>query len=127
MKHITKQQRRLRRHIRTRSRITGTAVRPRVSVFRSLRGMYVQLIDDTTSKSLASVHSKKDVDKKVDKKLDTKEFKGKVAVAYAIGKKLAQKAQAAGITAVVFDRSGYAYHGRVAALAQGMREGGLQF
>lgn len=123
MKILTRQQKRFRRHIRSRSRMNGSAATPRISVFRSLRGMYAQLINDEASKVLVSVNSKKDFDKTI----DVGERKGKVAVAYVLGKKLAEKAKELNITTVVFDRSGYNYHGRVQALAEGAREGGLQF
>ncbi|MFA7245451.1 MAG: 50S ribosomal protein L18 [Candidatus Magasanikbacteria bacterium] len=120
---LTKQQKRLRRHVRSRSRMNGTATIPRISVFRSLRGMYAQIINDEASKVLVSVNSKKDFDKTV----DVGERKGKVAISYVLGKKLAEKAKELNITTVVFDRSGYNYHGRVQALAEGARESGLQF
>jgi len=123
MKILTKQQKRLRRHVRSRSRMNGTATIPRISVFRSLRGMYAQIINDEASKVLVSVNSKKDFDKTV----DVGERKGKVAISYVLGKKLAEKAKELNITTVVFDRSGYNYHGRVQALAEGARESGLQF
>lgn len=123
MRNITSQQKRLRRRMRSRARMNGTATTPRISVFRSLRGMYAQLIDDENSKILASVNSKKDFDKSE----DVGDRKGKVAIAFVLGKKLAAKAKEQNITAAVFDRSGYNYHGRVQALADGAREGGLQF
>jgi len=123
MKTITSQQKRLRRRMRSRARMNGTATTPRISVFRSLRGMYAQLIDDENSKVLTSVNSKKDFDKVE----SVGERKGKVAVAFVLGKKLALKAKELNITTVVFDRSGYNYHGRVQALADGAREGGLVF
>lgn len=88
-----------------------------------MRSLYVQLIDDSVGKTLVAVHSKDvDVKKTVDK-----ERKGKVAVAYLVGKALAEKAKAVGIVQVVFDRAGYKYHGRVAAVADGARDGGLTF
>lgn len=118
----TRSQKRARRRARVRSRIIGTAARPRLAVFRSLRGMYVQLIDDATNVTLASVHSKKDA-----AGVDAGERKGKEAIAFALGKAIATKAQAANITSVVFDRGGYAYHGRVKAVADGARDGGLTF
>ena len=123
MKNTTSQQKRLRRRMRSRARMNGTATTPRISVFRSLRGMYAQLIDDENSKVLTSVNSKKDFDKVE----SVGERKGKVAVAFVLGKKLALKAKELNITTVVFDRSGYNYHGRVQALADGAREGGLVF
>jgi len=94
---------------------------PRLSVFRSLRGMYVQLIDDTMGKTLVSARAIEV------KKGDAGDRAGKIAVAYGLGKLIAEKAKTAGIVKVVFDRGGYAYHGRVEAVAEGAREGGLQF
>ncbi len=106
----------LRRAHRTRSRIHGTSSSPRLSVKRSLKHIYAQLIDDDSGKTLASA-SDKDVT-----------LKGKpVDIAKEVGKVIAQRATSAGITSCVFDRGGYRYHGRVAALAEGAREGGLQF
>lgn len=119
---LTKTQRRERRRARVRSQISGSAVRPRLNVTRSLTGMFLQLIDDTTSKTLVSVNSKKDAQTG-----DAGERSGKVATAYLLGKLLAEKAKAAGIESVVFDRAGYTYHGRVKAVADGARDGGLVF
>lgn len=123
MKNTTPQQKRLRRRVRSRARMQGTAQRPRLSVFRSLRGMSAQIIDDVAGHTLVSVNSKKDVDTKV----DAGERSGKTAVSYRLGQAIAKKAIAAGITTIVFDRSGYNYHGRVQALADGARDGGLKF
>jgi large subunit ribosomal protein L18 len=119
----TKQQKRQRRHARVRATLSGTAARPRLNVFRSLRGMMVQLIDDTAGKTVVSVNSKKDAINIA----DVGERKGKVAVAYVLGKTLAEKAKVAGITAIVFDRGGYGYLGRVKSVAEGARDGGLKF
>ncbi len=114
MKPSNLQQRR-RRQVRIRAKISGTAARPRLSVHRSLKSIYAQLIDDTTGKVLASSSS-------------VKEKKGSgVELAKKIGLELAKKAKAKKITACVFDRSGYLYHGRVKSLAEGAREGGLKF
>ncbi|PIR76080.1 MAG: 50S ribosomal protein L18 [Candidatus Magasanikbacteria bacterium CG10_big_fil_rev_8_21_14_0_10_42_10] len=118
----TKEQRRARRRARVRARIVGTAARPRLAVFRSLRGLFVQLIDDTTNKTLVSVNSKKDVIS-----VDVGDRIGKEAIAFALGKAIAEKAKQAQISTVVFDRGGYAYHGRVKAVADGARDGGLTF
>ena len=110
---------RIKRHYRVRKNISGTPERPRLNVFRSLSNIYAQVIDDTTGKTLASASSL--------------ELKGTVAnggnkaAAREVGKLVAQKAIAAGIKAVVFDRGGYVYHGRVLELAEGAREGGLEF
>ena len=121
-KHMTTEQKRHRRHVRSRGRLVGTTARPRLSVYRSLRGMFVQLVDDEASKTLVSVNSKE-----VAKGGDAGDRTGKAAAAYLIGKGIAKKAKVAGIEKIVFDRSGYAYQGRVKALADGARDGGLQF
>lgn len=113
---ITKEYRRNRIKMRIRKVVKGSAERPRLSVFRSNKAIYAQLIDDNKGVTLASASS-------VD--VDTKG--NKVELAAAVGKALASKAAAAGITSVVFDRGGYLYHGRVKSLAEGAREGGLQF
>ncbi|MBF8280297.1 MAG: 50S ribosomal protein L18 [Candidatus Magasanikbacteria bacterium] len=109
-----------RRHKRVRAKIIGTAVRPRLAVFRSLRYVTAQLIDDATGKTLVAAESR-------GLKGNAGERKGKVAAAYLTGKLLAEKALAKGVDAVVFDRGGFAYQGRVAALADGARDGGLKF
>jgi large subunit ribosomal protein L18 len=106
---------RRRRHRRVRGKISGTSERPRLVVFRSNRGIEAQLIDDLEGKTLASaswLHAKGDG--------------GKSAQAEAVGKLLAERAKDAGIETAVFDRGGYLYHGRVKALAEGAREGGLR-
>lgn len=118
-KPSTHQERRARRQTRVRSRVTGTAERPRLSVFRSLLGMYVQLIDDVAGKTLIAVHSREV------KAGDAGDRAGKVKIAYLMGKLLAERAAEKKITSAVFDRGGYAYHGRVAAVADGARDGGL--
>jgi large subunit ribosomal protein L18 len=115
---LTVRQARLRRHKRVRHRVLGTAERPRLVVFRSNRGITAQLVDDVEAKTLASAGNG-------DLK---KTFKGtKTEQAAEVGKLLAAAAQKAGIESVVFDRGGYLYHGRVKALADGAREGGLKF
>ncbi|NCX95916.1 MAG: 50S ribosomal protein L18 [Chitinophagia bacterium] len=104
---------------RIRSKVSGTAQKPRMSVFRSNKAIYAQLIDDTNGFTLAAASSK-------DK--DLAAIAGnKTEKAIMVGKALAQKALALGINACVFDRGGYLYHGRVKAIADGAREGGLQF
>ncbi len=118
---LTRGEQKKRRHARVRAKVSGTAQRPRLCVSRSLRGMTVQIIDDTAGKTLVSVNSKKDASG------DAGERSGKVAVAYLLGKAIAAKAQENNITSVVFDRSGLAFHGRVEAAATGARDGGLQF
>jgi large subunit ribosomal protein L18 len=112
---LTAPQRRLRRRRRVRAKVRGTAERPRISVFRSNRGIFVQLIDDEAGRTLAAVNwtepelrSRKPMDQ-----------------AKRAGALLAERATAAGIQTAVFDRGGYQYHGRVKALADGVREGGL--
>jgi len=121
MKKATKEQKRLRRRVRSRARMSGTATRPRMSVHRSLRGMYVQLIDDAAGKTLASAHSKNTPVQ------ESEGRSGKVAVAYTLGNVVGKAALDMGIKEIVFDRSGYAYHGRVAAVADGARDAGLTF
>jgi len=109
---------RQRRHKRVRAAISGTPERPRLNVFRSLTNIYAQLIDDTTGRTLVSASSLE------------KDFEGATGNAIAarkVGKTIAERAVAAGITTVVFDRGGYLYHGRVKELADGAREGGLVF
>lgn len=109
------------RHSRVRKVLIGSATEPRLSVFRSLKGMVAQLIDDSTGKTLCYVDAKEVKAKKVEDK------SGKVAVSYLMGKLLAEKAKTKSISKVKFDRGGYRYHGRVKALADGAREGGLIF
>ncbi len=115
----THAERRYRRHLRVRQKVAGTAVRPRLVVFRSLKHVYAQLVDDDQGKTLAAVSDRT-------KEL-VREKPGKVGAALAVGKLLAQRAKAQGVTKVVFDRAGYLYHGRVRAVADGAREGGLEF
>ena len=109
---------RLKRHRRVRAKISGTAERPRLNVFRSTKHIYAQLIDDVNGVTLASASS-------MDKGFEGNG--GNVEGAFEVGKAIAEKAKAKGITDVVFDRAGYLYHGRVAKLAEGAREGGLNF
>ena len=112
---------RRRRRSRIRARISGTTARPRLSVYRSLVNIYAQVIDDQTGNTLASAST---IDKEIAAQLDGK---SKVEAARLVGQILAQRAKNAGIQTVVFDRGGYQYHGRVAALAEGAREAGLEF
>lgn len=121
MKKKTKEQLRKRRQARVRAKISGTLERPRLNVSKSLTNVFVQLIDDVDGKTIASVHSKSITVS------DAGERKGKVAAAYTAGKIIAEKAKEAGITTVVFDRGGNLYHGRVQAVADGARDGGLTF
>ena len=109
---------RLKRHARVRKNISGTAERPRLNVYRSLNHIYAQIIDDVNGVTLVAASS-------MDK--DFTEYGGNCEAAKAVGNAVAKKALEKGIKAVVFDRGGYLYHGRVAALAEGAREGGLEF
>jgi large subunit ribosomal protein L18 len=110
---------RRRRHLRVRKRVVGTAERPRLVVFRSLKHIYAHLVDDTQGKVLMGMADRSEGVQTADR--------GKVAKGFAVGLALAEKAKQAGITRVVFDRAGYAYHGRVKAVAEGARKGGLEF
>jgi large subunit ribosomal protein L18 len=110
-----------RRHIRVRTRILGTAERPRMNVYRSLSDIYVQVIDDGLGKTIVSASS-------IDRELrDQLSGMNKTQQARKVGQELAERARAKGILKVVFDRGGYRYIGRVKALADGAREGGLEF
>jgi large subunit ribosomal protein L18 len=113
----SKPQQRLRRRRRVRAKVAGTAERPRLSVFRSNRGVFAQLIDDRSGTTVAAVNW---IEPELRKLSATEQ-------ARKAGGLLAERAQAAGITTCVFDRGGYRYHGRVRALAEGAREGGLEF
>ena len=118
VKNFDKNAQRVKRHVRVRGKISGTAERPRLNVFRSNANIYAQIIDDVTGKTLVSAST-----------LD-KEFEGAAGnkeAARKVGKMVAERAKAKGIDTVVFDRGGYIYHGRVAELAEGAREGGLEF
>lgn len=112
----SKAEQRKRIHYRIRKRVSGTAARPRLSVFRSNKAIYVQAIDDVNGFTLAAASSK-----------ETAGSGNKTEQARAVGKLIAERALAKNLSAVVFDRSGYLFHGRVKALADGAREGGLQF
>jgi large subunit ribosomal protein L18 len=152
MEKEIKQRRRYRRHKRVRAKIFGTAERPRLSVFRSIKHIYAQLIDDETGRTFVSASdlelkkptpkqnlrlatgqetkSKKQKTKIKEKKTGETEkplLKGKAMVAYEIGKLIAKRALKKKIEKAVFDRGGYQYHGRVKALAEGARKGGLKF
>jgi large subunit ribosomal protein L18 len=113
----TAPQRRLKRRRRVRAKVRGSAERPRISVFRSNRGIFVQLIDDDAGRTLAAVNWTES---------DLRELKP-MEQATRAGALLAERAKAAGVETAVFDRGGYRYHGRVKALAEGAREGGLTF
>ncbi len=109
---------RQKRHLRVRNHISGTAERPRLNVFRSLSNIYAQVIDDVNGVTLVSASTK-------DK--DFQNYGGNIEAAKAVGEAVAKRALDKGITEVVFDRGGYVYHGRVAALAEAAREAGLKF
>jgi large subunit ribosomal protein L18 len=113
----TQPAKRLKRRRRVRAKVRGTADRPRLSVFRSNKGVFAQLVDDTNGRTLAAVN------------WTEQEFRSLASMeqAKAVGQALAKRAKEAGIESCVFDRGGYQYHGRVAALAEGAREGGLAF
>ena len=118
VKTFDKNARRVKRHTRVRGKISGTPERPRLNVFRSNANIYAQIIDDVNGVTLVSANTLE------------KEFEGATGnceAAKKVGTVLAERAKAKGIEEVVFDRGGYVYHGRVAALAEGAREGGLQF
>jgi large subunit ribosomal protein L18 len=121
IKSKRKSQMRQTRHNRVRARVIGTTARPRLNIFRSSANIYAQVIDDANGKTLVSAST---IDNEVATQL---EGKSKVEAARVVGRIVAERAKNAGITAVVFDRGGYRYHGRVAALAEGAREAGLQF
>ena len=118
VRKVNKKAMRLHRHVRVRCKVTGTPERPRLNVFRSNANIYAQIIDDVNGVTLVSANTLE------------KGFEGATGNAEAakkVGVVLAERAKAKGIEEVVFDRGGYVYHGRVAALAEGAREGGLQF
>ncbi|HEY2462142.1 MAG TPA: 50S ribosomal protein L18 [Candidatus Acidoferrum sp.] len=121
VRNLSRDLHRKRVHARVRMKVSGTTERPRLCVYRSLGHIYAQVIDDRTGKTLVSASS---VDKETKKNLKAG---GNVAAAKVIGKAVAERAKAAGVSKVVFDRGGYKYHGRVKALADAAREAGLQF
>jgi large subunit ribosomal protein L18 len=112
----------MRRHLRIRKKVQGTQERPRLTVFRSLNHVYAQLVDDLAGRTLLTVSSR---DKDIASEVGA--AKGKVAAGKIVGKALAARAKEKGIDRVCFDRGGYLYHGRVKAIADGAREGGLTF
>jgi large subunit ribosomal protein L18 len=111
----SREEKRTRRHLRVRKKVSGTPERPRLVIYRSLKHIYAQLVDDVAQHTLMTVSSHAITEGK------------KTEKSAAVGKTLADKAKKAGITRVVFDRAGYRYHGRVKAVADGAREGGLDF
>ncbi|MDD2316024.1 MAG: 50S ribosomal protein L18 [Desulfobacterales bacterium] len=116
-----RQEARLKRKIRIRIKTSGTQERPRLSVFRSARHIYAQIIDDITGRTLVSASSLEKTIKEQPK------LESKIAMAVYVGKLVAQRAVESGIKKVVFDRNGFLYHGRVKAVSDGAREGGLDF
>ena len=121
VRKLSRDEQRRRVHARVRTRVVGTPERPRLCVYRSLGHIYAQIIDDRSGRTLVSASS---VDKESKKNL---KGGGNIASAKAVGKFIADRAKAAGVVKVVFDRGGYKYHGRVKALADAAREAGLQF
>ncbi|QUL97688.1 MAG: 50S ribosomal protein L18 [Candidatus Fermentithermobacillus carboniphilus] len=117
----TKEEKRKRRHLRVRKKVIGTPERPRLCVFRSLKHIYAQIIDDMSQKTLVSASTLEPSFR------ETGKSGGNVEAASIVGKIIAKRALEKGIKKVVFDRGGYLYHGRVKALADGAREGGLDF
>lgn len=117
---IDKNASREKRHTRIRKRITGTPERPRLNIYRSLAHIYAQIIDDTKGHTIAAASS-------LDADLRGEKNGGNIGGAQSVGKLIAERAKAAGVEKVVFDRGGYLYHGRVKALADAAREGGLDF
>ena len=115
----TREGQRRRRHLRVRKKVSGTPERPRLVVFRSSKHIYAQLVDDTRGVTLLGASDRTEGIQL--------EAKGKTGKSYALGRLIAAKAKDQGITAVVFDRGGYQYHGRVKAVADGARKGGLEF
>jgi large subunit ribosomal protein L18 len=116
----TREEQRYRRHLRVRKKVNGTPERPRLVVFRSHKHIYAQLVDDDRKQTVLGVSDSTEG-------LGQPSAKGKVAKGFAVGQLLAAKAKEKGITKVVFDRGGYRYHGRVKAVADGARKGGLEF
>jgi large subunit ribosomal protein L18 len=124
MSKTNKNEARLRRQRRVRAKVKGTAERPRLSVFRSLDHIYAQVIDDVAGRTLAAAS---DAEAKKAPGLEVGERQAKVAEAYLVGLVIAEKAKQAGVESVVFDRNGFVYTGRIAAMADGARAGGLKF
>ena len=116
IKKLSRDALRRKRHERLRLRIAGSTARPRLSIFRSAKFIYAQVVDDSTGRTLAAASSRES---------GLAAGQGKVEPARAVGRTLAQRAKAAGVHAVVLDRGGYRYHGRVRSLTEGAREGGL--
>ena len=117
----SREDRRSKRHLRVRKKVIGTPERPRLVIFRSLKHIYAHLVDDTKGRVIMGLADSSEGVARAEG------AKGKVGKGYAVGQALAAKAKEAGISKVVFDRAGYAYHGRVKAVADGARKGGLEF
>ncbi|OTA42228.1 MAG: 50S ribosomal protein L18 [Symbiobacterium thermophilum] len=122
IKKVDRNEARRKRHLRVRKKVFGTPERPRLNVFRSNQNMYAQIIDDTVGRTLVSAST---LDPEVRSRLQGSG--GNKAAAAIVGEVIAKRALAAGVTKVVFDRAGYKYHGRVAALAEAARQAGLEF
>ncbi len=122
----TKRTQRIRRHGRVRARISGTAQRPRVAVFKSNRHLYVQVIDDVTRKTLIGLGDVSKTSSAKKPAAKTVPAESKVKSAFDIGQTIGSKLKASGITQVIFDRGGFKYHGRIKAVADGLRSGGVQ-
>lgn len=121
LRNESKNDARKKRHLRMRKKVVGTAAKPRLNVFRSLSNIYAQIIDDSTGTTLVAASTQ-------DKDLrEAVAYGGNTSAAQAVGKAIAERALAKGIKVVVFDRGGFIYHGRVAALAAAAREAGLEF
>lgn len=118
---VSKEKARKKRHFRVRKKVTGTPDKPRLNVYRSVKHIYVQLIDDYSGKTLAAAST---LDKELKGKISTG---GNIEAAKTVGKLVAKRAADKGVKKTVFDRGGYLYHGRVKALADAAREGGLEF
>lgn len=121
-KRVNRNEARVRRHVRLRKKLSGTTERPRLSVYKSLHHIYAQIIDDVQGKTLLSAST---VDPEI--RAQVNGYGGNIESAKVVGKFIAQRAQDKGIKQVVFDRGGYKFHGRVAALAEAARENGLEF
>jgi large subunit ribosomal protein L18 len=118
---LSKEEARKARHTRVRKKVSGTSEKPRLNVFRSVKHIYAQLIDDYSSKTLVAASS---LDKELKGKIGTG---GNIEAAKTVGKLMASRAADKGIKKIIFDRGGYLYHGRIKALAEAAREGGLEF
>jgi large subunit ribosomal protein L18 len=123
MAKVSRNERRIKRHMRIRQKIRGTPERPRLCVFKSLKHIYAQIIDDTPPEGSRTLVSSSTLDPEIRGKIKS----DNVEAARLVGQVLAQRALAKGIKKVVFDRGGYPYHGKVRALAEAAREGGLEF